>query len=130
MNNIPEAPKAEAVHLLALTADEWDALPFGAIRLDRDGTVVAYNAAESAQARRAKATTVGKSFFRDVAPCTQGPVFEGRFRAMMAAAVPATASFDYDFAFPWGTRHVRIRLLVDGERNGWVFVTPSPMVRS
>ena len=110
--------------ILALSAADWNALPFGAIRLDHDGVVLAYNDSEAALARRDSERTVGRNFFTQVAPCTQGPMFEGRFRAMMKARQPATETFDYDFKFVWGNRRVRIRLLVDRGQNGWIFVTP------
>jgi hypothetical protein len=42
---------------------------------------------------------------------------------MMQAGEPASESFDYDFKFVWGNRRVRIRLLVDLGKNGWIFVT-------
>lgn len=106
-----------------MSAAAWNTLPFGGIRLDHEGVVLAYNAAEAILARRDAARTIGRNFFTDIAPCTQGPVFEGRFRAMMKALQPASESFDYDFKFAWGTRRVRIRLLVDRGQNGWIFVT-------
>lgn len=116
-------PELDAADMLGMTAETFDALPFGVIRLDGDGRVVDYNAAESKFAKRAKEQVVGKLFFRDVAPCAQGADFEGRLQTLLSANTERSEAFDYDFRFPWGARSVRIRLLVDKKHNVWVFVT-------
>lgn len=112
-----------AQQMLQMSEAEFDALPFGVIRLDAEGKVLAYNAAESALARRKKEQVIGRNFFTEVAPCTNTDAFAGRFHALCAAAVADSQTFDYPFQFPWGVRHVRIRLLFDKVRNAWVFVT-------
>jgi len=109
--------------VLKLSPEAFDALPFGLIRLDNLGTVLAYNTAEASLARRDKNTVIGRNFFTEVAPCTDTEMFAGRFRGLCAAGVPDSVSFDYDFRFPWGSRKVRIRLMFDSRANGWVFVT-------
>lgn len=63
-----------------LSPSELDRLPFGAIRLDRDGRIVHYNETESRLTGYRGADLVGKNFFTEVAPCTNVRMFGGRFR--------------------------------------------------
>ena len=62
-----------------LTPEQIDALPFGVIQVDANGTVLIYNATESRFSGRSVERTVGRDFFREVAPCTHLPAFHGRF---------------------------------------------------
>jgi photoactive yellow protein len=62
-----------------MSAQEIDELPFGVIKIDRNGTVLQYNATESHFARREVGSVIGRNFFRDIAPCTRHPSFLGRF---------------------------------------------------
>ncbi|MEO1369682.1 MAG: PAS domain-containing protein, partial [Acidobacteriota bacterium] len=64
----PDWHRMESVD--SLSENELDGLPFGAIRLDADGAVVLYNAAESAISGRRKEDVIGRNFFTEVAPCT------------------------------------------------------------
>ena len=88
-----------------------DTLPVGVITLDRRGRVVRYNATEAAFARRTVDDTLGKQFFRDVAPCTQVQEFEGRFRAFACERDSGVERFDFTFPFRWGRSDVSITLL-------------------
>lgn len=51
-----------------MSRSEIDALPFGAIRLDREGHIVAYNAFEAEAAGFAQRDMIGRRFV-EVAPC-------------------------------------------------------------
>ncbi|SET29981.1 PAS domain-containing protein [Stigmatella erecta] len=108
--------------LSLLSPEEFDALPFGAIKLDAEGQVLAYNAAESAFSRRPTPSVLGRRFFEEIAPCTNVAGFRGRFDALVERG-HGTESFDFHFRFRWGPRHVRIRLMVLGDGSRWVFVT-------
>lgn len=101
---------------------EFDKLPFGAIRLDRNGIVRAYNRWEADLARRRPEAVIGRSFFRDIAPCTDVAAFRGRLDAIVPGQ-EGTHVFDFMFAFPWGERAVRIRFMVESADDRWVFVT-------
>lgn len=105
-----------------MSQEAFDALPFGAIRLDRYGKVVAYNRRESLIARRKPESVIGKNFFHDIAPCTDVAAFRGRLDAMPTNK-PSTHVFDFEFDFPWGRRAVRIRFIVESADERWVFVT-------
>ena len=88
-----------ANELADITDDELDALAFGAVELDREGRILRYNAAEADISGRDQAGMVGRDFFADVAPCTRGATFEGRFRAGVKAGkmdVQFTYVFDHE----------------------------------
>ena len=69
-----------ANELAHMSDAEIDDLAFGLVELDRDGKILRYNAAEADIAGLDQEGMVGRDFFKDVAPCTQTDVFEGRFR--------------------------------------------------
>lgn len=109
----------------SLTPQQLDELPFGAIRLDPSGKILAYNKAEERLAGRTAADVVGKNFFGDVAPCTRVRRFQGAFEAGVQQR-QLNEVFDFTFRFATGARDVRIRLIYSGapEPGVWVFVTP------
>ena len=99
-----------------------DKLAFGAIELDRTGTVIRYNAAEGAITGRNPASVIGKNFFRDVAPCTSKPAFKGVFDAGVRADNLNTL-FEYVFDYQMKPTKVKVHMkkaLSGG--NFWIFV--------
>lgn len=105
-----------------MTEEELDSLPFGAIRLDAEGRVVSYNAAEARAAGRKRERVVGRNFFTDVAPCVNVQEFAGRYREGMARK-QLHAIFSFRFAFDDRVRDVTITLFYSaGTDSGWVFV--------
>lgn len=86
-----------------LTEDELDRLPVGMIQLDRSGTVLKYNQAESRLAEFRKENALGRNFFDEVAPCTRVQEFQGRFREGVARRSLHTV-FPYEFQFRDGRR--------------------------
>ncbi|MDC0709748.1 PAS domain-containing protein [Stigmatella sp. ncwal1] len=121
-HGILEAESLTEDRLGQLSPEEFDALPFGAIKLDAEGRVLVYNAAESAFARRKPQSVLGRRFFEEIAPCANVAHFRGRFDALVEQG-HGTESFDFQFRFRWGTRHVRIRLMALRDGSRWVFVT-------
>lgn len=107
--------------LSGMAAEEFDAMPFGAIRLDAADTVVVYNASEAALARLDPAETIGKNFFTDVAPCTSNDLFRGRLEKMLVEG-RTSERFDYTFRFAWGDKDVRIQFWVPRPDQRWIFV--------
>jgi len=65
--------------LADMTDKDLDSLAFGAVELDSEGVILRYNAAEAEISNREQEGMVGRNFF-DIAPCTRGKAFEGRFR--------------------------------------------------
>ncbi|HYR28187.1 MAG TPA: PAS domain-containing protein [Thermoanaerobaculia bacterium] len=106
----------------SMSANELDALPFGAIQLDEEGVVLSYNKAEEKISGRKASEVVGKHFFRDVAPCTRVKRFFGAFQAGVERR-ELNEVFDFTFRFPTGPREVRIRMIYS-RAAVWIFVTP------
>lgn len=105
-----------------LTPAELDALPFGAIQLDRDGKILQFNEYEANLSNRRAPDTVGWNFFSDVAPCTKVREFHGRFLEGIERG-ELEASFDFRFAFRQAPRDVRVTLFYSAPTaTVWVFV--------
>ncbi|HEV7990700.1 MAG TPA: photoactive yellow protein [Gemmatimonadaceae bacterium] len=106
----------------AMSEQEIDGLAFGAIQLDGKGTILSYNAAESGITGRDASTVIGKNFFRDVAPCTSTPSFEGVFRAGVTADNLNTL-FEYTFDYQMTPTKVKVHMkrAINGG-SYWVFV--------
>lgn len=99
-----------------------DKLAFGAIELDRNGTVLKYNAAEGAITGRNPAAVIGKNFFRDVAPCTSKPAFKGVFDTGVRNN-DLNTMFEYVFDYQMKPTKVKVHMkkaLSGG--NFWIFV--------
>ncbi len=97
--------------LADLGEPQLDELPFGAIVVEYDGTIVAYNQYEARLAHKDRDEVIGKNFFRDVAPCTAVQNFEGRLRAFLKTTDRVSESFDYFFPFHHGGVTVEITFL-------------------
>jgi photoactive yellow protein len=63
----------------AMSAEELDSLPLGAIKLDPSGVILSYNATEGRLANYDPMRAIGKNFFTEVAPCTRVEAFYGEF---------------------------------------------------
>lgn len=101
---------------------ELDGLPFGAIRLDKDGKVLSYNATEARLTGRDPRRVIGRNFFTDVAPCTNVQAFAGRFREGVARK-EMHVIFPYRFDFQMAPRDVTVTLFYSKQTDSaWVFV--------
>lgn len=101
----------------AMGSAELDDLPMGVITLALDGTIRRYNKKEAELARLDQSSQIGKDFFKDVAPCTANPEFQGRFAALAAKSSGGTEKFDYTFRFSWGNQRVHIMFIRKPERD-------------
>ena len=102
--------------------DDLDKLPFGAIRLDREGKILSFNQAEVDITGRKKENVVGKNFFTEVAPCTNVQEFAGQFREGVQAGKLHTM-FPYVFDYKMDPRKVWVTLFYSNETDtAWVFV--------
>jgi len=93
-----------------LASDAFDALPFGAIQVDAQGIIHRYNAMESRLSGRQAGCVIGRDFFREVAPCTNIPSFEGRFRDGVAAG-SLDVAFSFVFDFMMAPVKVEVRMM-------------------
>jgi photoactive yellow protein len=115
----------ESQKIDSLSEGDFNALPFGAIKLDIEGRILKYNLYESRLAEREASEVIGQNFFTDVAPCTNVQEFAGRYRQGIAEGKLNT-TFPYRFRFPNRSVNVEITLILnaDGE-SAWVFVKES-----
>jgi photoactive yellow protein len=91
---------AEALwRLVDVPFDQLDALPFGAIVVDLQGTIVAYNQYEARLARKDREAVIGKNFF------------EGRMHSFVASKKKVSEQFNYFFPFVHGSIEVTITFL-------------------
>lgn len=105
-----------------MSAEELDALPFGAIRLDKQGTILTYNMTESKLTGRDPKRVIGRNFFTDVAPCTNVQSFAGRFREGVNKG-DMHVVFPYRFDFEMAPRDVSVTLFYSQQTGtAWVFV--------
>lgn len=105
-----------------MSEQEIDGLPFGAIRLDREGKILSYNMTESKLTGRDPKRVVGKNFFTQVAPCTNVQAFAGRFREGVAKG-EMHIIFPYRFDFEMAPRDVTVTLFYSKQTDtAWVFV--------
>ena len=68
----------------AMGETELDDLPVGVITLALDGSIRRYNKMEAELARLDQKSQLGKDFFKEVAPCTANPEFQGCFEKLAA----------------------------------------------
>ena len=110
-----------------MSPEELDELPFGAIRLDRNGTILKYNMTESKLTGRDPKRVIGRNFFTDVAPCTNVQSFAGRFREGVAKG-DMHVIFPYRFDFEMAPRDVTVTLFYSQQTDtAWVFVRATPL---
>jgi photoactive yellow protein len=115
-------PKQVIAEVDAFSSRELDGLPFGAIQLDRAGTILQFNEYEANLSNRRAPDTVGRNFFTEVAPCTNVREFHGRFAEGMETG-ELHVTFDYVFAFKPHPRDVRVTLYYSAATETvWVFV--------
>ncbi|MGS2744453.1 photoactive yellow protein [Halomonas sp. LS-001] len=108
--------------LASMDDKKLDSLAFGAIQLDKDGNILQYNAAEGSITGRDPKSVIGKNFFKEVAPCTQGKEFEGRFREGVKND-DLNTMFEYVFDYKMQPTKVKIHMkkAISGSTY-WVFV--------
>jgi len=89
--------KSDVENVLSKMNDaQLNKLAFGAIELDAAGKILKYNEVEGAITGRDPKAVIGKSFFTEVAPCTNRPEFKGVFDAGVRAK-NLNAMFEYVF---------------------------------
>jgi photoactive yellow protein len=108
--------------VLDLSVEDVDRLPFGFITLDQDGTIEAFNAFEASMSGRTAARALGRSFFREVAPCTAVREFEGRFREMVARDETGVERFRFAYRFPGGEKLVQVTMTYIPDRQKGVLI--------
>lgn len=109
-------------NLVAQDPGRLDRLPFGAILVDRTGRIMKYNVGETAIVGRTAAEVMGKNFFNDIAPCTKGHQFQGRFQDGVAKGSVNTM-FEYAFDYKMQPTKVRVHMKSASMDEGiWIFI--------
>jgi methyl-accepting chemotaxis protein len=103
-----------------MSAIEFDDLPFGVIRLDLEGRVLAYNRAESLYSGLKQQHVIGRDWFRDIAPCTNTAKFFGKFKEGVTKGM-IDASFDYVFT-RFSEPAVRVHMLRAPGEDFWILI--------
>ena len=97
-------------------------LAFGAIQLDKNGTILAYNAAEGDITGRNPDEVIGKNFFKEVAPCTSTEEFEGKFRkGVESDDLNTMFEYVFDYQMQPTTVKVHMKKAITGD-SYWIFV--------
>ncbi len=109
--SLMSSPQQVEDQIFSISPAELDTYPDGVITLDRAATIIRYNKTEAALARRDGAQTIGRNFFRDVAPCAAVQEFQGRFEAFAAKTDSGVDRFDFTFLFAWGQQDVSIMMV-------------------
>ncbi len=120
---VVEFDKDDIQNTIAKLSDtEINSLAFGAIELDRAGTVLRYNAMEGQITGRDPKDMIGKNFFTDVAPCTNTPEFKGKFDSGVAKG-DLGVMFEYLFDYQMKPTRVKVHMKksIIGD-SYWVFV--------
>lgn len=117
-------PSIRGTEIDRLDDQAIDQVPFGVICLDADGVVLRYNLYESRLARLDRNQVLGCDFFNDIARCTRGDAFEGRFRRFVQGSDdPQDCRFEYVFDFAFGAQTVGVELhRVPGVERFYLFV--------
>lgn len=88
---------------------QLDKLAFGAIQLDAEGNILQYNSAEGDITGRDPKSVIGKSFFKDVAPCTDSNEFRGRFDEGVKQG-SLNSMFEYTFDYKMQPTKVKVHM--------------------
>lgn len=104
-----------------LTEEELDAIPYGIIQLDAGGFVRSYNRAEAANVGGIP-RPIGRHFFREVCPSSNGPELVDRFRRAISDR-RLDETFAYTFSCGPLPRRVLVRMYYSVRTGSvWLFV--------
>jgi len=105
-----------------MSQENLDNLSFGAVELDRNGKILRYNKSEGDITGRDPKATLGKNFFKEVAPCTNSPEFYGKFEEGVKRGSLNTL-FEYTFDHQMRPTKVKVQMKKDPQKETyWIFV--------
>jgi len=104
----------------AMNADERNALPFGAIRLDAENIVQFYSDREAELSGMGKRGQLGRNFFADIAPCLAADEYLGRIeRARADGFIDIEMGHIGDFSDE--SEEMRVRIVSAPNGGLWIF---------
>lgn len=110
-----------ARQLDSMTLEARDELAFGLVLLDREGKVRFYNRTEARQSGFGERRTVGREFFRSIAPCMDTEEIRGRItRALADGTFDLELGHTGDFEDP--TRLLRVRAMSAAAGGTWLAI--------
>ena len=92
--------------------------PFGVVRFDERGTVTLYNNWESGLSGLSPEGVVGRSFFEEIAPCTNNFLVAERY----TDAAELDETITYTFTWKMTPTRVRLRMLRQGASARYLIV--------
>jgi photoactive yellow protein len=102
--------------------NELDGLDFGAVQVDEDGVVKAYNRYESQITGTPVDKAMGANFFNEIAPCTNNSLFQGVFKKGVTSGSMNTL-FPYTFTYRMKPTNVLIHLYrCPRTQSNWILV--------
>lgn len=105
-----------------MTQEAFDNLSFGAVEIDRNGKILRYNKAEGDITGRDPKTTLGKNFFKEVAPCTNSVEFYGKFEDGVRRG-SLDSLFEYTFDYEMRPTKVKVQMKKESQKDSyWIFV--------
>ena len=108
--------------LAEMSDKDIDNLAFGAINLDKNGTILSYNKPEGEITGRKPEEVIGKNFFTEVAPCTKTDEFFGKFQEGVKSGNLSTM-FEYTFDYQMKPTKVKVHMKKSlNDDSYWVFV--------
>ena len=101
---------------------EVDALPFGVVKVDDQGTIQLYNRYESELGGIAPTDAISRNFFTQIAPCTNNSLFYGTFKRGIVEN-EMNFVFPYTFTYKMKPTPVQVHLYRDpATRTNWILV--------
>ncbi len=104
-----------------LPAEDLDALPFGAIRLNADGDVLVFSGSEKRLSGYGDRPALGRHFFTQIAPCMDKSSFHNRIERALAAG-NADIEFGWIGDFGSAERALRVRVVPASGGGCWIFL--------
>jgi photoactive yellow protein len=108
--------------LPSMSRAEVDAQDFGIVKVDDNGNITLYNRYEADLASVEPSAAEGKSFFTQIAPCTNNTLFFGNFKRGVKEG-KLNALFPYTFTYRMRPTNVKVHMYRDANtRTNWVLV--------
>ncbi|MEY4828374.1 MAG: hypothetical protein RLZZ562_170 [Planctomycetota bacterium] len=108
--------------LPTMSRAEVDAQDFGIVKVDDNGNITLYNRYEADLASVEPSAAEGKSFFTQIAPCTNNTLFFGNFKRGVKEG-KLNALFPYTFTYRMRPTNVKVHMYRDANtRTNWVLV--------
>jgi photoactive yellow protein len=96
-------------------------LPFGVVRVDREGKVTFFSRTEASQSGFGDRVAVGRGFFTEIAPCMGTPTFLARIERA-AAEGTLDVTFEHVGDFDDADREITIRVASGKGGGSWLFL--------